>query len=79
MKYLIPIILFLAGCSHTVKEMSHPIEVEKQQELQQTPAPILTVDLFKLSVVVTIIATLVLLIWWFVRKSQNNEGSAGSE
>ena len=75
MKYLLPLFLFLAGCSHKVYVMDHPIEPEKLKKLEQNPAPILTVDPFKVSVVMAIIAILILVTWWFVKKSQNNEAS----
>ena len=76
MKYLIPLLLFLNGCA-TISTMDHPIDSEEQQKLELSQAPILRVDAFKLSVILSILAALILATWFFVRSNQNKEASTG--
>lgn len=76
MKYLIPLLLLLNGCA-TISTMDHPIDSAEQQKLELSQAPILTVDTFKLSVILSILAAFILATWFFVRSNQNKEASAG--
>lgn len=70
MKYLIPILLFLNGCA-TVSTVDHPIDSAEQQKLELSQAPILSVDTFKLSVILSVLTALGVSIWFFVKHSQN--------
>lgn len=72
MKYLIPLLL-MTGCA-TVQEVSHPIDVEKQQALANPP--VLEVNPYTVSTVLSIIAFLILAMWfiaWRKSKTVNSE------
>lgn len=77
MKYFIPLFLLLSGCGTTVKQKTYPIDPVQQEQLTQNPAPIMSIDTFKLSVVLSIISVLIIFGWLFIRKSQKSEASTG--
>ena len=77
MKYFIPLFLFLTSCGTTVKQKTYPIDPVQQEQLTQNPAPIMTIDTFKLSIVLSILSALIIFGWFFIRKSQKSEASTG--
>ena len=63
MKYLIPIVLLLASC-HTITEVDHPIDTEKQKILTERESPVLTIDLYSVSIMAFVLLLLFGAIWY---------------
>lgn len=63
MKYLIPIVLLLASC-HTITEVDHPIDTEKQKILTERESPVLTIDLYSVSIMAFLLLLLFGAIWY---------------
>ena len=63
MKYLIPILLLLASC-HTITEVDHPIDAEKQKILTERESPVLTIDLYSVSIMAFVLLLLFGAIWY---------------
>lgn len=69
MRYLIPLFFLLTSCTGGLKVQSfdHPIDPVKQQKLINSESAIVHIDLFKVSMLATIITILVIAILWITK------------
>jgi len=74
MKYLLSIFILLGGCASSIKTIDHPIDPIKQETLALSESPVLSVNIYSISIMLAVIALLVISLWLIAwKKTQNKE------
>tara|TARA_Y100000004_G_C8862544_1_gene389703 strand:- start:65 stop:310 length:246 start_codon:yes stop_codon:yes gene_type:complete len=79
MRYLLSLIFLLTSCA-SIKEFSHGIDAEKQTQLVERASPVVGINLYHVSFLASLIATLVVCVWYVAwRKNQNKDADVSEE
>jgi len=74
MKYLLSIFILLGGCASSIKTIDHPIDPIKQETLALSESPVLSVNIYSISIMLAVISLLVISLWFIAwKKTQNKE------
>tara|TARA_R110002051_G_scaffold221954_1_gene285571 strand:+ start:2322 stop:2558 length:237 start_codon:yes stop_codon:yes gene_type:complete len=77
MRYLLPFILIISGCRTIIKTVDHPIDPVKAEKLVNAVSPVLSVNLWYVSIMTLIVAIILVFAWsigW--RKNQKREADS---
>tara|TARA_R110000823_G_scaffold217133_1_gene346532 strand:+ start:489 stop:728 length:240 start_codon:yes stop_codon:yes gene_type:complete len=73
MKYLLSSFMLLGGCVSSIKTMDHPIDPIKQKTLALSESPVLSVNMYSISIMLAVVSLLVVSLWFIAwKKTQNN-------
>mgnify|MGYP003129287809 FL=1 len=74
MKYLLSIFILLGGCASSIQTIDHPIDPIKQKTLALSESPVLSVNIYSISIMLAVISLLVISLWFIAwKKTQNKE------
>lgn len=74
MKYLLFIVILLGGCASSIETIDHPIDPVKQKALALSESPVLSVNIYSISIMLAVISLLVISLWFIAwKKTQNKE------
>ena len=74
MKYLLSIFILLGGCASSIQTIDHPIDPIKQETLALSESPVLSVNIYSISIMLAVISLLVISLWFIAwKKTQNKE------
>ncbi len=74
MKYLLFIVILLGGCASSIETIDHPIDPVKQKALALSESPVLSVNIYSISIMFAVVSLLISSLWFIAwKKTQNKE------